>query len=64
MPGQAGADGNYAMRANIRGDHTSGTGNVQVDNRSQSNESSPRSTMQRRNLIYKNVRNYNNLYDK
>ncbi len=44
---------------------SAGGGNLYIDNRSLSNESSPGgSQMPRRNLIYKNVRNYNNLYEK
>ena len=38
-------------------------GVTHVDNRSISNESSPGSMFSRRNLVYKNVRNFSNLYD-
>ena len=40
-----------------------GGGIFPIDNRSLSNESSPSSKFQRRNLMYKNVRNFNNLYE-
>lgn len=59
------ADYQQFVRAGLA--NTQGMSNnlYQIDNRSLSNEStSPANQQHRRNLMYRNVRNFNNLYEK
>lgn len=49
------------MRAGLA--NQGATAVIPGDNRSLSNESSPSNNFQRRNLMYRNVRNFNNLYE-